>query len=222
MSIKYLDMFSGIGGFRSGLEKVGSFECVGYCEIDEYARRAYEAMYNTKGEMYFEDATKSIPMTYPISTLLQEVFPVNHFQSQGEETDLMRQEERSSLKLLELLPLKGPLFCSLKMFPDCFRMTKAGHLLPSLMHWMKLGMMSHGLSLTAQTLVFPNPAIECSLPDFLEENAGAKYSLSAKQIQRLLSDECREVKVIEFTQLMDSQLPLQQAAVEAEEKQDSI
>lgn len=49
-------MFSGIGGFRSGLEAVGGFECIGYCEIDQYARRAYEAMYNTKGEMYFEDA----------------------------------------------------------------------------------------------------------------------------------------------------------------------
>ena len=128
---------------------------------------------------------KPIPMTYPISTLLHEVFPVNHFQSQGEETDLMIQEERSSSRLLELLPLKGPLFCSLKTFPACFRMTKAGHLRPSLMHWTKLGMMSRGLSLTAQTLEFPNPEKECSLPDFLEENAGAKYSLSAKQIQRL-------------------------------------
>lgn len=117
---------------------------------------------------------KSIPMTYPISTLLQEVFPVNHFQSQGEETDLMIQEERSSSKLLELLPLKDPLFCSLKMFPDCFRMTKAGHLRPSLMHWTKLGMMSRGLSLTAQTLVFLNQEKEYSLPDFLEENAGGE------------------------------------------------
>ncbi|WP_294445849.1 DNA cytosine methyltransferase, partial [Ruminococcus flavefaciens] len=27
-------MFAGIGGFRSGLERVGGFECVGYCEID--------------------------------------------------------------------------------------------------------------------------------------------------------------------------------------------
>lgn len=49
MSIKYIDMFSGIGGFRSGLEAVGGFECIGYCEIDQYARRAYEAMYDTKG-----------------------------------------------------------------------------------------------------------------------------------------------------------------------------
>ena len=41
-------MFAGIGGFRSGLEKAGGFECVGYCEIDKYAKKAYEAMYDTE------------------------------------------------------------------------------------------------------------------------------------------------------------------------------
>ena len=83
MSIKYLDMFSGIGGFRSGLEKVGSFECVGYCEIDEYARRAYEAMYNTKGEMYFEDATKINPDDLPDIDLITGGFPCQSFSIAG-------------------------------------------------------------------------------------------------------------------------------------------
>ena len=34
MSIRFFDMFAGIGGFRSGLEAVGCFECAGHCEID--------------------------------------------------------------------------------------------------------------------------------------------------------------------------------------------
>ena len=42
MAIKFFDMFAGIGGFRSGLESIGGFECVGYCEIDKYAKQAYE------------------------------------------------------------------------------------------------------------------------------------------------------------------------------------
>lgn len=42
MSIKFFDMFAGIGGFRSGLEAIGGFECVGYCEIDKYAKQAYD------------------------------------------------------------------------------------------------------------------------------------------------------------------------------------
>ena len=45
MSIRFFDMFSGIGGFRSGLEAAGSFECVGHCEIDKYANKAYNAIY---------------------------------------------------------------------------------------------------------------------------------------------------------------------------------
>lgn len=50
MGIKYLDMFSGIGGFRSALDRVCGFECVGFCEIDEKAKETYEAIYDTKGE----------------------------------------------------------------------------------------------------------------------------------------------------------------------------
>ena len=42
-------MFAGIGGFRSGLSKFGDFFMpIGFCEIDPYARRAYEAIYDTK------------------------------------------------------------------------------------------------------------------------------------------------------------------------------
>ena len=61
MAIKFFDMFAGIGGFRSGLEAIGGFECIGYCEIDKYAKQAYEAMYDTGGELYFEDARKITP-----------------------------------------------------------------------------------------------------------------------------------------------------------------
>lgn len=42
-------MFAGIGGFRSGLEKAGH-ECAGYIEWDKYARKSYQAIYNTEGE----------------------------------------------------------------------------------------------------------------------------------------------------------------------------
>ena len=65
MAIKFFDMFAGIGGFRSGLEAIDGFECIGYCEIDKYAKQAYEAMYDTGGELYFEDARKIIPEQLP-------------------------------------------------------------------------------------------------------------------------------------------------------------
>ena len=58
IAIKYFDMFSGIGGFRSGLEQAGGFECVGFCEIDPYAAAAYKALYNTEKEAYYSDITR--------------------------------------------------------------------------------------------------------------------------------------------------------------------
>ena len=52
--IRVFDAFSGIGGFRSALERVG-FEIVGWCEIDRFAQKAYKALYDTGGEQFYEN-----------------------------------------------------------------------------------------------------------------------------------------------------------------------
>lgn len=83
MSIRYLDMYSGIGGFRSALDAVGGFECVGFCEIDKYAKRAYETLYDTKGEMYFEDARNINPDDLPDIDLICAGFPCQSFSIAG-------------------------------------------------------------------------------------------------------------------------------------------
>ena len=83
MAIKFFDVFAGIGGFRSGLEAIGGFECVGYCEIDKYAKQAYEAMYDTGGELYFDDARKIVPEQLPDFDLLVGGFPCQSFSIAG-------------------------------------------------------------------------------------------------------------------------------------------
>jgi len=55
-SLKFLDLFAGIGGFRLGMEAAGH-ECVGYVEIDKFARESYEAIHNTEGEWTAHDIT---------------------------------------------------------------------------------------------------------------------------------------------------------------------
>ena len=65
MAIRFFDMFAGIGGFRSGLEAIGGFECVGHCEIDKFANQAYNAIYEPKGEVYYEDARQIEPRGIP-------------------------------------------------------------------------------------------------------------------------------------------------------------
>ena len=54
--MKFLDLFAGIGGFRLGMESAGH-ECVGFCEIDKYARASYKAIHNTEGEIELHDIT---------------------------------------------------------------------------------------------------------------------------------------------------------------------
>ena len=55
--MKFLDLFAGIGGFRMGLEGLGH-ECVGFCEIDKFARKSYKAIYDTEGEIELHDITQ--------------------------------------------------------------------------------------------------------------------------------------------------------------------
>ena len=57
--MKFLDLFAGIGGFRLGLESAGH-ECVGFCEIDKFARKSYKAIHDTEGEIELHDIT-SVP-----------------------------------------------------------------------------------------------------------------------------------------------------------------
>ena len=52
----FLDLFAGIGGFRLGMEQAGH-HCIGFCEIDDFARRSYKAIYDTSEEVEMYDIT---------------------------------------------------------------------------------------------------------------------------------------------------------------------
>ena len=52
----FLDLFAGIGGFRLGMEQAGH-QCIGFCEIDEFARRSYKAIHDTRKEVEMHDIT---------------------------------------------------------------------------------------------------------------------------------------------------------------------
>ncbi|EEO2021047.1 DNA (cytosine-5-)-methyltransferase [Listeria monocytogenes] len=52
----FVDLFAGVGGFRLGMEAAGH-KCVGYVEIDKYARISYNAIHQTEGEFKGHDIT---------------------------------------------------------------------------------------------------------------------------------------------------------------------
>ena len=82
--IKYLDMFAGVGGFRTGLTNVGDFFVpVGWCEIDKHAQKAYRALYETEGEYFCDDATQIKPEDLPEIDLICAGFPCQPFSVSG-------------------------------------------------------------------------------------------------------------------------------------------
>lgn len=55
--MRFLDLFAGIGGFRLGMEAAGH-ECIGFCEMDKFAKTSYKAIHNTEGELELHDITR--------------------------------------------------------------------------------------------------------------------------------------------------------------------
>lgn len=62
--MKFIDLFSGIGGIRLGLEMAGH-KCAGFCEFDKFARTAYKAIYETEGEWEAYDIRTVKPYDIP-------------------------------------------------------------------------------------------------------------------------------------------------------------
>ncbi|MFR3203821.1 MAG: DNA cytosine methyltransferase, partial [[Clostridium] leptum] len=82
-TIRYLDLFSGIGGFREGLTQAGGFTCAGHCEIDQHADRSYRALFDTEGEWFCDDIRKADPEELPDVELLCGGFPCQAFSIAG-------------------------------------------------------------------------------------------------------------------------------------------
>lgn len=116
-TIKYIDMFSGIGGFRSGLEKIGGFECVAYCEIDPYAKKAYEALYNTEGEIYFNDARTINPDKLPDIDLICGGFPCQSFSVAGKRKGFDDTRGTLFFEIARIARAKKPTFLFLENVP---------------------------------------------------------------------------------------------------------
>ncbi len=118
MSIRFLDLFAGIGGFRSGLEAIGGFECIGHCEIDPYANQAYNAIYEPKGEVYHEDARTIDPAALPDIDLICGGFPCQSFSIAGKRRGF-EDDTRGTLffEIARIAAVKRPAFLLLENVP---------------------------------------------------------------------------------------------------------
>lgn len=115
--IKYFDIFAGIGGFRSGLEKAGGFECVGYCEIDKYARLAYETLYDTESEVMYDDARTIDPNELPDFDLICGGFPCQSFSIAGKRRGFEDVRGTLFFEIARIAAVKKPKYMLLENVP---------------------------------------------------------------------------------------------------------
>lgn len=80
--LTFLDLFSGIGGFRIGLERAG-FKSIGYCDCDEHANKLYKAYFNTNEELFFNDIRDIKTEDLPDFDILCAGFPCQSFSIAG-------------------------------------------------------------------------------------------------------------------------------------------
>ena len=174
MAIKFFDMFAGIGGFRSGLEAIGGFECIGYCEIDKYAKQAYEAMYDTGGELYFDDARKIVPEQLPDFDLLVGGFPCQSFSIAGARKGFDDTRGTLFFEIARIAAVKKPKYLFLENVPGLLNHDK-GRTFETILRtldglgynvcWQVLNIKNFGLLIKAKTkdgyqVAYPGDSID--------------------------------------------------------------
>ena len=81
--IRYFELCSGIGAFHSAFDIVGGFKCVGWCEFDPVPQLAYRTLYNTKNEVFFNDARTLNPADIPPFDILVGGIPCQSWSAAG-------------------------------------------------------------------------------------------------------------------------------------------
>lgn len=100
--LTFLDLCSGIGGFRLGLESAGH-KCIGYCEYDRFARASYEAMYDTEGEWKADDVTKLKSEDVPYADIWCFGFPCQDISVAGKQRGLVGERSGIYYNIIDLI-----------------------------------------------------------------------------------------------------------------------
>ena len=104
--LTFIDFFSGIGGFRLGLEKAG-MKCVGFCEKDKFAVKSYRAMHDTEGEWYSDDITELKSTDIPRADIWTAGSPCQNVSITGRRAGIHRDRSSLFFKFAELLKGKA-------------------------------------------------------------------------------------------------------------------
>ncbi|OHA64023.1 MAG: hypothetical protein A2842_01645 [Candidatus Wildermuthbacteria bacterium RIFCSPHIGHO2_01_FULL_48_25] len=118
--LAYLDLFSGIGGFRVAIDQAAEnadikSHCLGYSEIDRYALTTYHANFDTDGEMDLGDIARlgsesDIRRRLPSFDILFAGFPCQPFSLMGLKKGFEDTRGTLFFHIAKILAVKKPSF----------------------------------------------------------------------------------------------------------------
>ena len=116
-TIRFFDLFSGIGGFREGLDRAGGFQCVGHCEVDAHADKNYRLLFDTEGEWFCDDARAIETEGMPGFDLLCAGFPCQAFSIAGKREGFADARGTLFFEIARLAEARQPAYFLLENVP---------------------------------------------------------------------------------------------------------
>jgi len=111
--MNFFDLFAGIGGFRLAFENEG-YKCVGFCEIDKFARKLYKAYFQPTKEVEIHDARNIIPELLPDFEVLTAGFPCQPFSIAGNRRGFEDTRGTLFFEIVRIARVKKPTFLVLE------------------------------------------------------------------------------------------------------------
>lgn len=185
----FIDFFSGIGGFHSGLERVG-MKCVGWCEFDKFAQKSYRALYNTENLFFCDDVRKVKGKDLPNADLWTFGFPCQDVSIAGKQKGI-KVGTRSGLffEIMRLIDEKEnnkPRWLIAENVKNLLSIDGGRGFLTVVSEMAKRGTLLNGVFITPKTMAYHKTENECILSDILETQVDESYYLSQEKIAPLL------------------------------------
>lgn len=189
--MKFIDFFSGIGGFHSGLEMAG-MECVGWCEFDKFAQASYRAMYDTDNLWFGNNVTKVKGKDLPKADLWTFGFPCQDISIAGKRKGI-KEGTRSGLfyeimRLIDECEENKPKWIMCENVKNLLSIDGGGAGSSQLLvKWPKEGTVSSGKCTIPKTMECHKIENECTLLGVLENDVPEAFYLSEEQTQQFLT-----------------------------------
>lgn len=206
MTLKFIDFFAGVGGFRKGLEMAGH-KCVGFVEWDKFARQSYQAIFETEGEYTENDIRAVRANELPRANIWCFGFPCQDISIAGKQEGF--DGERSSLfygvtKLIrELKKEDKPELLFIENVKNLLSVNDGFDFLRLQVELDEIGYNLEWDVLNSSILESRKTENVPSLSDILEENIPEKFFLSEEKKTQLIvnNQKSKSLEIIEETEL---------------------